>query len=187
MSNVPNQITSGVLGTLYQDKQFAYWWHCDGISIPFFDGMKMPVLFMDFDLAKDSDFILEAENALTNFLQLNSADRFNISSLLFTNCMDFLREVGSEETDAALWEMKHPDEVWKFAHFSQITLTRRPYKEKDMYLVITGNCDWEQEHGIQLVFRQGKKLTRVSSQDGHITEADARGISDEQDELHSKF
>lgn len=48
-------------------------------------------------------------------------------------------------------------------------------------------CDWEEEHGLQLVFRQGKKLTRISDQDGHLTEADAYDKPDEEDELLSKF
>jgi len=48
-------------------------------------------------------------------------------------------------------------------------------------------CDWEPEHGLQLVFRQGRKLTRISAQDGHLTEADAYDKPDEEDELLSKF
>ena len=48
-------------------------------------------------------------------------------------------------------------------------------------------CEWEQEHGLQLVFRQGKKLTRVSDQDGHLTKADAYGIPDNEDKLLSAF
>lgn len=50
----------------------------------------------------------------------------------------------------------------------------------------TCGCEWEEEHGLQLVFKEGKKLTRISGYDGHITAADAYDIPDEQDELLSK-
>jgi hypothetical protein len=72
-------------------------------------------------------------------------------------------------------------------HPSEIYVTRRPKNDQDIYIQIACECDWEEEHGLQLVFRQGKKLTRVSSQDGHITEADAYGRPDEEDELLSQF
>lgn len=37
------------------------------------------------------------------------------------------------------------------------------------------------------MFRQGKKLTRISDQDGHLTEADAYDKPDEEDELLSHY
>ena len=66
-------------------------------------------------------------------------------------------------------------------------MSRRAYQEQDIYVQVACECDWEQEHGLQLVFRQGKKLTRISDNDGHLTEADAYGKPDEEDELLSKF
>jgi hypothetical protein len=56
-----------------------------------------------------------------------------------------------------------------------------------MYVQIACQCDWEQEHELQLVFRQGRKLTRISYFDGHLTESDAYGKPDEEDELLSGF
>jgi hypothetical protein len=35
------------------------------------------------------------------------------------------------------------------------------------YIVIECSCTWEEEHGLQLVFREGKALTRASMFDGH--------------------
>lgn len=49
------------------------------------------------------------------------------------------------------------------------------------------NCDWEYEHGLQFVFRQGRVLTRVSAEDGHLTEADAYDKPDSKDKLLSQF
>ncbi len=38
-----------------------------------------------------------------------------------------------------------------------------------MYVQIAADCDWEPEHGLQLVYRGGNELVRVSEQDGHLT------------------
>ncbi|MFC7668884.1 DUF6985 domain-containing protein [Hymenobacter humi] len=48
-------------------------------------------------------------------------------------------------------------------------------------------CEWEVEHGLQLVFRQGRMLTRVSQYDGHLTESQAEDIPEEQDALMMQY
>ena len=182
-----NKITSQVLGELTQDENFSNWWKSKAIKFPFFDSMRLPVIYMDFDPDHDPDFLQEADNALTNFLTLNPADRNSISELAYKNCIDFLDAIGFDESYESLRNLVEQNEIWKLIHPSEIYVTRRPYKEQDMYVQIACACDWEQEHGLQLVFRQGKKLTRISDQDGHLTEADAYGKADEEDELLSKF
>ena len=182
-----NQITSQVLGQLTQVNNFSNWWKSKAFKIPFFDNTKMNIIFMDFEPDHDTTFLEEADQALTNFFKLNSADKISISDLAYKNCMDFLDEVGFAEVDEALKEIKDKNEIWKFIHPSEIYVIRRLYKEHDMYVQVACECDWEQEHGLQLVFRQGKKLTRISDQDGHLTEADASDKPDEEDELLSKF
>jgi hypothetical protein len=181
------QITSQVLGQLTQDDQFSDWWKSKAFEIPFFDNTELTIIFTDFEPDSDTTFLQEAEQALTNFFKLNLADRNSISELAYKNCTDFLDAVEFDDADQSLREISDKNEIWKFIHPSEIYVTRRPYKEQDMYVQVVCECDWEQEHGLQLVFRQGKKLTRISNQDGHLTEADAYGKSDEEDELLSKF
>ncbi len=181
------KITTKVIGELKQDDDFPDWWKSKEISIPFFDNDKLTITFTDFEPEHDKTFINEAEQALTNFLKFNATDRNSISELAYKNCMDFLDAVGFNEADEPLRQISNKDEIWNFIQPTEIYVTRRPYKEQDIYIQITCECDWEQEHGLQLVFRQGKKLTRISDQDGHLTEADAYAKPDEEDELLSKF
>jgi hypothetical protein len=142
---------------------------------------------MDFDPEQDQTFIEEADTALTNFLKLSINDRDSISKLAYGNCQSFLDIVSFEEADEPLRQIKNIHEIWNFVHPTEIYITRRPYKDQDIYLTVACECDWEQEHGLQLVFRQGRQLTRISDQDGHLTEADAYDKPDEEDELLSKF
>lgn len=181
------EIISKIIGRLKQEESFPDWWKSEEIEIPFFNNDKLTITFMDFEPEHDKTFIDEADQALTNFLKLNVDDRNLISELAYKNCIDFLDAVEYDEADKPLRQIKNKSEIWKFIQPTEIYVTRRPYKEQDIYVQIACECDWEQEHGLQLVFRQGKKLTRISDQDGHLTEADAYGKTDEEDELLSNF
>lgn len=181
------EIISKIIGRLKQEDRFPDWWKSEEIEIPFFDNEKLTITFMDFEPDHDKKFIDEADQALINFLKLNLSDRNLISDLAYQNCMDFLDAVVFDEADEPLRQIKNHNEIWEFIQPTEIYITRRPYKEQDIYVQVACECDWEQEHGLQLVFRQGKKLTRISEQDGHLTEADAYDKSDEEDELLSRF
>lgn len=86
--------------------------------------------------------------------------------------MDFLDDVDDDEEYESLREIKDPNHIWNFIQPADIYVSRRAYQEQDIYVQVACECDWEQEHGLQLVFRQGKKLTRISDNDGHLTEAE---------------
>jgi hypothetical protein len=181
------EITSKIIGQLKQEDQFPDWWKSSKIEVPFFENEKLTVTFMDFEPKHDKTFIEEADQALTNFLKLNLVDRNSISDLAYRNCKDFLDAVDFDEADQPLRQIKDYNEIWNFIHPTEIYVTRRPYKEHDVYLMLACECDWEQEHGLQLVFKQGKQLTRISDQDGHLTEAGAYDKPDEEDELLSNY
>ena len=180
-------IISKLIGTLKQHREFDDWWISDTIAIPFFENEQLTITFSDFYPEQDKTFIEQADLALTNFLSLTDSDRNAISELAYKNCMDFLDMVDFDEEDEPLRQIKNHNEIWNFIYPTEIYISRRSYKEKDIYVQVCCNCDWEQEHGLQFVFRQGKKLTRISDQDGHLTEADAYAKPDEEDELLSKF
>lgn len=186
-TNMNKEITSKVIGKLKQDDRFSDWWESTALEIPFFNKQKLTITFTDFEPDDDKTFIDEADKALTNFLKLTVDDRNLISELAYKNCMDFLDAVEFDEDDEPLRQIVNRNEIWNFVQPTAIYVTRRPYKEQDIYVQIACECDWEREHGLQLVFRQGKKLTRISDQDGHVTEADAYDKPDEEDELLSRF
>lgn len=180
-------ITSSIIGELKQNDQFDDWWESEPVEIRFFDHKKLKITFMDLVPEGDTIFINEADQALKSFLEKKANYRVELSELAYQNCMDFLNAVEYDEAYKPLWDIKEKSEIWNFIYPQDIYVTRRHRRDKDIYINITCECEWEQEHGLQLVFRQGKKLTRISDQDGHITEADAFGKPDEEDELLSQF
>lgn len=181
------EINSRTIGPLKQNPDFDDWWTSEAVAIPFFDNIALPVTFMDYIPTDDIDFASEADNALQNFLAKGPEAKMEVSGLVFKNCKDFLDIIGFTEQDKHLWNIQEKSEIWKYVTPSQVYVARRPYNDRDVYVIVACECDWEQEHGLQLVFRQGKKITRVSDQDGHLTEADAYDKPDSEDELLSSF
>lgn len=155
------------------------WLISEPISIPFFDGKELAFILSGYD---DERFLAEADTAILNFLEKDKEDRKEISFLVFKNYKEVIENIGEDVPS-----IENEENIWRFVYPQGIYLTRRDRRDKDIYLMIECECEWELEHGLQIVFRQGKKVTRISDVDGHLTEADAYDKLDEEDELLSKF
>lgn len=177
------KITSETVGILTQDNQFEDWWISDPISIPFLENKSMTITFVDFNPDDDVNFTTESDKALKLFLNKKSVDRLELSELAYENCMKFLSVVPYDKADEPLWKIKTKADIWNFIYPTDIYVSRRHRRDKDIYINIACECEWEQEHGLQFIFRRGEFLVRVSDQDGHLTEADAYDIDDSQDKL----
>jgi hypothetical protein len=119
------------------------------------------------DHAKD-DFT----RAAANFLRLTSeALRFS-EEHVFAYYQD-VRECCSG-TEIPMPAIASPREVWAHVQFgSAVMLGRRQHGEGAVYVSLECECDWEPEHGLQLVFLRGERLTKVGPFDGHLSNADA--------------
>jgi len=52
-------------------------------------------------------------------------------------------------------------------------VSRRAYGDKGIYVSLECNCNWEPEHGLQLVFKNGSTIKKVGPYDGHLANSDA--------------
>ena len=65
-------------------------------------------------------------------------------------------------------------DVWRHVSFSDtIVVGRRPHADHGVYLSLECACDWEAEHGLQIVFHNGSHVNKVGPFDGHLSNADA--------------
>jgi hypothetical protein len=166
---------------------FPDWWESGLVSIPFFDGEKLKITFMNFLPQDDPKFIEEADTALSNFLKLGTIHRDSYSELIYKNYSECLDGLDDEDRMLESLEFGSVQELWGFVEPGEIFVSRRNNNDMDIYIDISCECKWEEEHGLSLVFRQGKMLTRVSQHDGELTDADAFGKPDADDELLAKF
>ena len=87
--------------------------------------------------------------------------------------------LGEDEVDVRI---AVATDVWKHVQPSEVYVKRRR-KDKKVYMAIAAECDWEPEHGLQIVYRNGDQLSRVSAQDGHLSYCDAYAKPESEDRI----
>ena len=153
------------LGMLKPDK-YGDLWEAAPVNVPFFDGRSLPVQLLSVSAADGAAI----DAAMDNFLQLNAHDRTLAAPAVLANCQDFLGLVDLvSDADHVMAALTDPDAIWPYVDCQSIDIVKDDGDgEPAIYIVLTCNCEWEPEHGLQIVYRNGLQLTRVSEQDGHV-------------------
>lgn len=120
-------------------------------SIPYFKNQKLKIGFVE---AKHLEYLIKADEVLQNYLKLNEEHKSKDSDLVFNYYQESLKLGYTNALD-----INAIDEVWNFVYPSEIIVD---WDEKgDFYLNVSCECEWEKEHGLQLVFKDGLKLIRA--------------------------
>ena len=158
------------MGALHPDPDLPdEWWRSEPCSIPYWSGR--PQRFHVTCGTEENAFAPDVHDAISAFLRLSDADR-----LLATPQVLAYYQLMLDATDIDPLPIDVPDDVWRFVTPTQIYVSRRHRRDKDVYVELLCECDWEVEHGLLLVYRKGQQLVRVSDQDGHLTDADALNL-----------
>jgi hypothetical protein len=60
--------------------------------------------------------------------------------------------------------------IWEHVQLgTEPHVSRRSRGDGAIYISLECNCDWEPEHGLQLVFKEGRVVAKVGPYDGHLT------------------
>ncbi|WP_116951428.1 DUF6985 domain-containing protein [Jiangella endophytica] len=73
-------------------------------------------------------------------------------------------------------QIPEPRAVWDF-----VELTGEPYVERyeaTWYVVLENECAWEPQHGLMIMLRDSRAVTKASAYDGHVTNRNAYGDGD---------
>jgi len=156
-------INSTIIGELIQDSQLDDWWENNNVHIPLIEA-KLSVIFRDFEPENDLNFINEADFALTNFFKLKPNYKNEISTQIYDEFLNFSSMVGINDIPT---EMKNitVSEIWNFVAPHTVYVTRGMDFDgtNDIYVSLGCECDWEIEHGLELFFKDGVKLTTIQS------------------------
>jgi len=154
------------IGEVIKDAQFD--WHCSGpITVPFLDEpCRFIVNSYDEDSAKE-DF----HTAIKNFLSVDRSVLTNAKLHVY----NYYKDCNSnwEPEDEEYVEIPSSREVWKHVQFGNRPRVSRRGRDKCIYVSLECNCDWEPEHGLQVVFKNGLKINKIGPYDGHLTNSDA--------------
>lgn len=156
------------LGEVTKDEQLG-WYRSEPIPVPMFGGKKCHVVLDGYDTDPRKD---EFHVAIANFLSATPDVLREADEPLFRyykNNEEWWTEEGEPPITSA-------DELWKHVQLGgQPMVTRRAYGDQGIYISIECECDWEPEHGLQLVLKNGLKVNKLGGYDGHLTNSDAFG------------
>jgi hypothetical protein len=154
------------LGTVTKDERFD-WNHSEPISVPVLGGKMCRVIVEGYDEdAAKQDY----HTAIRNFLSIGASVLKEAEPHIFQFYEDIKQTVDDEDNPT----ITSPGGIWRHVRLdSEPMVTRRAYGDRGIYVSVSGNCDWEPEHGLQIVFKNGLKVNKVGPYDGHLTNSDA--------------
>jgi hypothetical protein len=112
--------------------------------------------------------------AIQNFIDLSDAALRAVEPHVFQYCLEMLGLY--DESERPLVLIERASDVWRHIQFgSEMHVARRADgdEEDGIYFLLECSCDWEQEHGLLMVVRDGLAFTKVGPYDGHLTNSDA--------------
>jgi hypothetical protein len=164
------------VGELTVDESIPEWLVSQKIDVPWWPGAKLRFVFPDLDDdARPSDFA----SAVTRFLALTQLDRDHAASYVLANYKEACDAVDGGDVGVTI---QNAADVWQHVHLDEVFVRRRS-SDGRVYVQLMAECRWDAEHGLQIVFRDGRELSRVSQQDDHLTYADAHGLPDSHDRI----
>jgi hypothetical protein len=112
--------------------------------------------------------------AIRTFLALDPSALTAATESIFAYYRDIMDDVVAAVDDEWYVEIAGPHDVLDHVRFGhEPMVTRDPYGDRHVYVSLECECDWEPEHGLQIVFRDGREVTKVGPYDGHLTNSAA--------------
>lgn len=108
--------------------------------------------------------------SIETFCALDQSTLDEVSEPVFDYYTDMAAEF-DDEPDFP--EIVDAEDVW-----DHVELTSEPLLRHDgaaWYVVLENECDWEPEHGLMIVLRDGHKVVKVGPYDDHLTNRQAFG------------
>lgn len=147
-----------------------------------------PYFNAELRLAEDVAFDERASSALDAFLALTAKDRLEDTRHVYAYYRDieqmYAKEIGRR---LEMVEPEVPEAIWANITPTELSFEVGRQGDPHTYVVAECECDWEVEHGLMLVWRDGITLCKVSDYDGHITNANAFGDASMKDVVYAGF
>lgn len=164
------------LGDLKPHADIPEWLVSNPVPIPYFDGLPLTFTLDGLEDADEDD----VKAAINSFLTLSASDRLAASPYLFKNYQRIADLADDEDVGC---RVDSEQDIWNHVRPEEIFVSRRSRRDRAIYVQIGAACDWESEHGLQIVYRRGATLSRVSDLDGHLTYSDAFDVPENQDRI----
>jgi hypothetical protein len=183
-------VQSKIIGQLNKVKEWPSendWISAQPIPIPFFDNQPFPVRFEK--TLSTPDYFEKAEEAIQYFFNYTADVKTEAAQKAYDCWINFNEACSYMDNLALFEEVENPpdwilnniknlrhlsqltsaDKVWAYITPVELVITKDRFNvDKEIYIQALCRCVWDDEHGIQFVFKEGRELTRVSEQDGDL-------------------
>jgi hypothetical protein len=151
-------------------KEEGFNWYCSApLPLSILDGRLGRIVLDGYekDRARE-DFHL----AIANFLACGPSVLKSAEKYVFQYYQDM--NSNWEPTDEEFVAIEHPSQVWEHVQLGTRPMVSRHRRgDRAVYVSLECNCDWGPEHGLQIVIRNGERVTKVGPYDGHLTNSDS--------------
>jgi hypothetical protein len=156
------------LNEVKKDERFG-WYSSKPLSLKLLKGKECCIVIEGYD---EDDRKEDFHSTIASLLAADPSELTAAEEFIFHYYEDMNRFWSP--SDPEFLAIKSPKDVWNHIQLGdQPIISRRGYGDKEIYISIEGNCDWEVEHGLQIVFKAGVKVCKVGPYDGHLTNSDA--------------
>jgi hypothetical protein len=141
-------------------------WVSEPVRLLLFDGAEVRIqVFTE----QENDAVLADDQieALQRFLALPRSHGERVVPHLWR----YYQDVRADSEPADVPEISDPSTIWD--HVQPRFITPRRDEHGVIYIVVEAECDWEIEHGLQLVLQEGTRWVRVSDYTDHLTDGRA--------------
>ena len=142
---------SKIIGKIHPHKLDPDLYVSEPMAIPYFDYVKVIVGIYE---AGHEPTLKAADRVLENFMKLNLENRaHDTKSILeyYKVCLnDGMSKPLKIESDADIWKYVYPNEIIVNSLMGE-----------GFFVDVSCECDWEIEHGLQLIFKNGRELIRA--------------------------
>jgi hypothetical protein len=168
------------LGAVVKDEQFG-WYTSDSRPVAALGGATVHIVLDGYDGDPD----LAGYVAVINeFLSLERSVLVPATSAVFDYYEDMMAGVAADEDWDWYIDIPGPEQVWDHVTIGSDVYVKRHQADGRVYLSIECECDWEPEHGLQIVIREGLAVSKVGPYNGHLTNASAYGREDLADVIY---
>jgi hypothetical protein len=157
------------LGVVRKDRRLKWYHRSKPIPVPVLGNKKCEIVVSRYDMDDDKE---DFHVAIANFLSIPPSVLKEAAPHVF----QYYRECKADHGRGEKRFVKIASAGKVFDHVrlgSKPIVQRRGYGDKGIYISLECECDWEQEHGLQIVFKNGLKVNKVGPYDGHLSNADA--------------
>lgn len=155
------------LGFVTRDSKFG-WLRSAPIALPLLLGQETSVVLDGYEEdERKVDFHIAIKHLLSSPREvLRAAER---------HVFKYYEDMNSywQPDDPEFVSIARPEDVWAHIEIGEPMIARRHRGDKAIYISFECNCDWEPEHGLQLVLKHGLEVVKVGPYDGHFTNSDA--------------